>query len=92
MTDFMTHDTEAKNFSIQTDDRADEASYDITVMSTLSIPTDWSMSSFTEVTSSISLQVIVQEECGETILDEFILNDMIIEDEGSEVIQNFIDV
>ena len=37
---------------------------------------------FTEVSGTVSFEIIVQEECGETILDDLILHDMAGLDEG----------
>lgn len=40
----------------------------------------------------MNFEIIVQEECGETILDDLILTDMIVFDEGVAGEQSFEDV
>ena len=54
MTEFITHDSVSKTFSVETDDPQNEATYDITVESTIDVPDDWTKNSFTQVKSSVN--------------------------------------
>ena len=64
----------------------------MTVTSSIQVPEDYTRSTFTEVTGSFTFDIIVQEECGESTLDDLILENMVAFDEGAQVEQTFDEV
>ena len=61
----------------------------MTVTSSIQVPEDYTRSTFAEVTGFFTFDIIVQEECGESTLDDLVLVDMVAFDEGTQVDQTF---
>ena len=60
----------------------DEDEYTVDVTSTIQVIIDYMHNTFIEVSGTVSFEINVQEELGETILDDLILRDMAVLDEG----------
>ena len=76
---FVTHNSSAKSFTVQTSDPLDKGSYIVSLGSRIKVPTDYSRSSFTEISSPVvTLEIKVFDECGVTVFDDLILADMTV--------------
>ena len=72
----MTHNSSDKSFTIETTDPQNEGSYIVSLVSSIKVPTDYSRSSFTEISSSnVTFQIDVVDECGVTVFDDIKLTD-----------------
>ena len=59
LANFMTHNSEAKSFSVWTSDSDDEETYEVRVESTIEVPIDWTRANYQPVQSSATLQIVV---------------------------------
>ena len=62
----MTHNSDTSDFAIFSDELSDEGTYEVTVISTIEVPEDYSRSSTKTLTAQVDFTVTVGAVCGST--------------------------
>ena len=72
---FMSHNVDTTDFSIFSDKLSDEGTYELTVVSTIEIPEDYSRTATKTLTAQVDFTVTVGAVCGSTSFIDWGLND-----------------
>ena len=72
---FMTHNSDTTDFSIFSDKLSDEGKYEVTVISTIEVPEDYSRGTTKTLTAQVDFTVTVGAVCGSTSFIEWGLHE-----------------
>ena len=89
---FVTHNEVDQSFSVESSNPADENTYSISIMATLSVPETYKKETFTELLAVIDFDIEVIDACKTSQLLEILLQDMIISVNGENAVQSLQDI
>ena len=89
---FTTHNELDQSFSVESSNPADENTYSISIMATLSVPETYKKETFTELLAVIDFDIEVIDACKTSQLLEILLQDMIISVNGENAVQSLQDI